>query len=230
MPELTPAYQVPLYSRIIRPIGKPIFRAIFHLLGHIHTSGQENIPRGKPYLVTINHISIFDPPLVLAFWPEMLEAMGASDLWERPGQKHLVRLYHGIQVHRGEFDRELFDKIFSVLQAGRPLLIAPEGSRSHELGMHRAKPGVSFIIEKANVPIVPVGITGTTDDFFQRAKRGERPTLGMRIGKAFTLPPVEGRGDERRESRQRNADLVMEHIAELLPSEYRGYYKYVKDA
>ena len=33
-----------------------------------------------------------------------------------------------------------------------------------------------------------------------------------------------GKGDERREARQRNADLVMAHIAGLLPETYRGYY------
>jgi 1-acyl-sn-glycerol-3-phosphate acyltransferase len=226
--EVAPAYQVPLFSRIIRPLAKPIFQGIFHILANIRISGQENVPRRKPYIVTMNHISLFDPPFVLAFWPEMLEAMGASDLWERPGQKYLVRMYHAIQVHRGEFDREVFDKVFSVLAANRPLLLAPEGGRSHQLGMNRAKPGVSFIAEKVNAPIVPVGVIGTTDDFFQRAKRGERPTLELHIGKPFTLPPAQGKGgDERREARQRNADFVMERIAELLPVEYRGYYKYV---
>jgi hypothetical protein len=46
----------------------------------------------------------------------------------------------------------------------------------------------------------------------------------MHIGKPFHLPPVEGKGAERRESRQRNADLVMRHIAGLLPENYRGVY------
>ena len=51
-----------------------------------------------------------------------------------------------------------------------------------------------------------------------------RPQLEMHIGKPFHLPPVEGKGMERRESRQRNADLVMRHIAGLLPEGYRGIY------
>jgi hypothetical protein len=48
--------------------------------------------------------------------------------------------------------------------------------------------------------------------------------LEMRIGNPIQLPPVEGKGAERRDSRQRNADLVMCHIAGLLPEEYRGVY------
>jgi hypothetical protein len=38
------------------------------------------------------------------------------------------------------------------------------------------------------------------------------------------LPPIEGKGEARRLARQRNADLLMKHIASLLPLEYRGVY------
>ena len=65
---------------------------------------------------------------------------------------------------------------------------------------------------------------GTPDDFLKRGLKGKRPLLELRVGKPFHLPPVEGRGQPRRAARQRNADLVMQHIAGLLPPEYRGVY------
>lgn len=218
------AYTVPLQNRVARRLVKPLFQALFHILARIKVTGREHIPYGTPYLVAINHISTFDPPFAVAFWPEMLEVMGASDVWDRPGQGQLARLYHGIPVHRGEYDRELFDKVLAVLAAGKPLLIAPEGGRSHVESMRQAHPGVAFIVEKSHVPVLPVGIVGTTDDFFKQAIRAERRLLELRIGKPILLPPVSGKGDERREARQRNADLVMAHIAGLLPEAYRGYY------
>jgi hypothetical protein len=46
----------------------------------------------------------------------------------------------------------------------------------------------------------------------------------MRIGAPILIPPAEGKGAERREARQRNTDLIMQRIAELLPEEYRGVY------
>ncbi len=220
-----PAYSVPLQNRAARVILKPIFQGLFHLLARIRVTGEENVPFEKPYLVAFNHISTFDPPFLLAFWPEMLEGMGAVDLWKRTGQAQLVRLYYAIPVHRGEYDRDLLDRGLSVLAAGKPLLLAPEGGRSHQIGMRRAHPGVAYLAEKAGVPVVPVGIIGTTDDFLKRASRLERRLLEMRIGKPVVLPPVTGKGDERREARQRNADLVMEQIAGLLPEEYRGVYR-----
>ncbi len=219
-----PIFTVPFKHSFARQLLKPFFQGLFHVLARIKVTGREFVPLGKPYIVAFNHVSTFDPPFVLAFWPEMLEAMGASDLWDRPGQAQLVRMYHVIPVHRGEYDRVLFDKVLSVLSSGRPLLLAPEGGRSHAIGMRRAHPGVAFIVEKAQVPVVPVGIVGTTEDFFKRAIHAERHLLELKIGRPFELPPVIGKGDERREARQRNADLVMTHIAALLPEEYRGYY------
>jgi 1-acyl-sn-glycerol-3-phosphate acyltransferase len=90
--------------------------------------------------------------------------------------------------------------------------------------MQRALPGVGYIIEHAQVSVVPAGIVGTTDDFWQRAKHGEKPQLEIRIGKPIRFPPITEKGAARRETRQRNADLVMRHIAGLLPEEYHGVY------
>lgn len=226
-------YRVPLHIQVNRIFLRPIIRTLFHILGRVKVFGRENIPLGKPYVIAMNHISIFDPPLLITFWPEQPEVIGAADVFEKKGQGPLLSMYGVIPVHRGDYDRILLEKILAILKAGRPLVIAPEGGRSHESAMRRAMPGIGYIIEHAQVPVVPVGLIGTTDDFWQRAqlfwrglpgKRGEKPNLEMRIGKPIHFPPMTQKGAERREARQKNADLVMRHIAGLLPEEYHGFY------
>ncbi len=218
-------YSVPLANRIARGIMRPPFRLAFHLLSKVVITGRENIPAKGGYLITINHVSFFEPPFILAFWPTPPEGAGAVEIWSRPGQAILVRLYHGIQVHRGEFDRQAVEAMINVLQSGRALLIAPEGGRTHALGMRRALPGVAYIIEKTGVPVLPVGIAGATDDFLARALRLQRPTLEMRIGQPFYLPAVVGKGAERHAALQANADQIMQAIAALVPPEYHGVYQ-----
>lgn len=217
-------YQVPLRFRLIRPGLKAVFRMIFHILARVKMTGRDHIPYGKPYVVAMNHISIFDPPLVAAFWPEILEIIGAADVFLKPGQGQLLKLYGVIPVHRGEYDRALLQKVVSILKSGHPLLIAPEGGRSHVPGLRRALPGIGFTVEETGVPVVPVGLVGTTEDFWQRAKRGEKPALEIRIGAPIDLQPIREKGAARREARQRNADLIMRYLAGLLPEEYRGVY------
>lgn len=218
------AYHVPLRFKIIRPVAKVIFRGIFLALARVKIIGKENIPYGTAYVVAMNHVSIFDPPFVAAFWPEQLEIIGAIDVFSKPGQGQLLKLYGVIPVHRGDYDRPLLTKIISILKSGIPLLIAPEGARSREPAMRRAKPGIAYIVEQTGAPVLPVALIGTTEDFWQRAKRGQRPFLEMRIGKPITLPPITAKGTEKHVARQRNADLVMSYLAGLLPEDYRGVY------
>ena len=220
----TNAYPVPLRFKILRPILKTLFRGIFRASARVKIIGKENIPYGCSYVVAMNHVSIFDPPFVAAFWPEELEIIGAIDVFSKPGQGQLLQLYGVIPVHRGDYDRPLLTKIVNIVKSGRPLLIAPEGTRSHDTAMRRAKPGIAFVVEKTAVPVLPVGLVGTTEDFWQRARRGEKPPLEMRIGKPVTLPPIAARGLEKHTARQKNADLVMSYLAGLLPEEYRGAY------
>ena len=224
MAEFHPVYKVPLSTQLRRSSLRPIFRLIFHLLARVTITGRENVPPRGAYLITINHVSTYDPPFALAFWPTAPEAVGAVDIWRRPGQRQLAIWYGGIPVHRGEFDRSLLDKMTSILLSGRPIIIAPEGERSHVPGMQRGFPGVAYVMDRTGVPVIPVGIIGTTDDFMERALHFTRPHLEMHIGKPFHLPPISGSGHVRQESRQHNADLIMEAIAELLPEEYRGVY------
>jgi 1-acyl-sn-glycerol-3-phosphate acyltransferase len=203
---------------------------IFYAISQVKITGKENVPPQGAYLVAVNHVSLYEAPLICAFWPIAPEALGAADIWERPGQSILARLYGGIPVHRGTYDRHLIETSLTVLRSGYPLAIAPEGERSHTPGMQRAQVGIAYLMEKARVPVVPVGIVGSTDDFLTRALHGERPTIEMQIGKPIRFPAIKARGTARREILQQNADAVMQQIAILLPLEYRGYYRdYVND-
>ncbi len=197
---------------------------LFHILGSVHIYGKENVPAKGPYLVAINHLSIIEPPLTGAFWPIPLEPVGAIEIWSKPGQGVIARLYGGIPVHRGEYDRELIDQILAALKAGNSLLIAPEGGRSHAPGLRRGKPGVAYIINKLNIPVIPVGIVGSTDDYLNKALHAKRPRLEMHIGKPLLFPAITEKGTEKRLSLQRNTDQIMLAIAEMLPFEYRGVY------
>jgi 1-acyl-sn-glycerol-3-phosphate acyltransferase len=218
------SYTVPKITRFNRLWLRPVFRGLFHLLSQVQIYGKENIPPKGPYLVAINHLSIIEPPFAVAFWPTPLEPVGAIEVWSKPGQGQLAKLYGGIPVHRGDYDRQLIEKMCAALQAGRPMLIAPEGGRSHAPGLRRGKPGLAYIVNKMNIPVIPVGIVGSTDDYLSKALHAKRPRLEMHIGKPLLLPAITGKGAEKHLSLQRNTDRIMLAIAELLPPTYRGVY------
>jgi 1-acyl-sn-glycerol-3-phosphate acyltransferase len=217
-------YAISRWVDLRRRFFRGLFRGVFNLICRVEVEGHENIPTDGAYIIAYNHISLFEPPLLICFWPELPEALAGADVFERPGQNFFVRVYDAIPVKRGEYDRNVIERMIAVLGAGRPLMIAPEGGRSHELGLRRGQPGVAYLMDLLDVPVVPVGIRGTDDHMLRRALKGQRPRLQMRIGEPIKLPPINGRGAERRAMRQANADLVMRRIAELLPARYHGVY------
>lgn len=223
-------YKIPPLVMFRRKLLRFFFRPLFRLLFRVRITGKENIPFGQPYMIASNHISIFEPPFILAFWPEIPEAVAGHDVWERTGQGLLVKWYGALPVHRGEYDREIIRNMLAALRSGHPLLIFPEGGRSHTPGMRRALPGVAYVVEKAGVPVLPIAIVGTRDDSLKQVFHGKRPKFEIRIGKPFTTSPITENGEARREARQRNSDEVMLKIAALLPEEYHGVYQgQVKD-
>jgi 1-acyl-sn-glycerol-3-phosphate acyltransferase len=136
----------------------------------------------------------------------------------------MVKGFGAIPVKRGEYDRASMETMLAVLRSGRPLMISPEGGRSHDIRMRRAHAGIAYLVDQAEVPVVPVAIEGTHDNSFREALTGKRPPFILRIGKPFSLPPITGKGATRREARQRNADEVMKRIGAMLPEDYHGVY------
>jgi 1-acyl-sn-glycerol-3-phosphate acyltransferase len=196
---------------------------IYRLGCRLALSGFENVPPPGAYIIAMNHLATYDPPLLVAFWPHPPETLGAANMMETPFVGHMMRGYGTIPVHRGEYDRTLLEKALDILKSGRPFVIAPEGGRTHKPGMREARPGIAYLALKANVPIVPVGITGT-EALMPSWKAFRRPLLTMTVGKLFRLPsdpiPREGRHERLAEY----TALIMRRIAELLPTEYRGVY------
>jgi cytidylate kinase len=219
-----PAVVIPWAVRLFRVVARPAFRLLFHILCRIQIEGRENIPAAGGYIVSCNHLSIVDPPLVVAFWPRAVEAAGAVDVLARPGQGQLMRWYGALSVHRGEADRALLEEMVRRLKAGLPVMMDPEGRRSHVPGMQEAKPGVAYVAAKAGVPVIPVGVTGT-EVATAAWKRGRRASLKMVIGRPVWLPPVDFRAPTRKQQLKANTNALMHAIAALLPEEYRGVYR-----
>lgn len=217
-------YRVPLKTQISRRFMRVFFRGLFHVLGKVELYGMEKIPADNKYVVAFNHVSMVEVPFIGAFWPTILEIIGATVVWDRPVHAMVAKGWGGIQVYREGFDREVFRKVIQSFESGRPLMISPEGTRSRTPGMQRGKSGIAYIVDKVQVPVIPVAVVGNTYDFLKEGIRGKRPVIQMIVGDLIDFPPLTGRGEEKRKNRQHNTDIIMARIAELLPEDYRGVY------
>ena len=161
-------------------------------MSRVRVTGQENVPAKGPYLVAINHVSLFESAFHSGFLAGKPEAPGQRKSGSGRDRCFLARMYGGIQVHRGEYDRQLIDQMLSALRSGRPLVLAPEGGRSHSLGMRRGLPGMAYLVEQTGVPVIPVGIVGTYDEFFAEMLERQAPARGNAHRQA-AVPSAGGR-------------------------------------
>jgi len=170
-------YHVPFWTRINRRFLKGFFKGFFHLLGKVELFGMENIPDHNNYVAIFNHVSLVEVPFIAAFWPTILEIIGGADVWSRPGVSIVVKMWSGVQVNRLGFDRDVFKQVKKIFEADRPLMISPEGTRSHTPGLQRGKPGVAHIIDQVGVEVLPVAVVGNTMEFLKKGLRGKRPPI-----------------------------------------------------
>lgn len=217
------AASVPWKVGLFRTFARPAFRLLFRLLSRVEIEGLANVPRRGSYLVACNHISIYEPPLVIAFWPCALEVAAAVDVFDRPQQGTLVRLYGSLPVHRGEFDRRLIEAMIAMLLAGRPVLIFPEGGRTHSPGLRQAWHGTSYVAARSGVDVLPVGVTGT-ESLGEAIRQHRRARLRIMIGEPIATPAIDLRRPERKITLHSHTETIMKAIAGLLPEAYRGVY------
>jgi 1-acyl-sn-glycerol-3-phosphate acyltransferase len=205
-----------------RSLLRSILRFLFSIFTRLEIHNQENIPPAGPVLLAHNHLSRLDAPLVFILLLRHDATWLVAHTYRKvPLLNWFVDSIHGIWINRETADLGALKLALAHLRAGGLLGIAPEGYISHTGGLRQAKTGIAYLADKGHAQVVPLAISGT-DRVFRDLFRFRRACVQVRVGQAFTLPPV-GR-DRRDEDLQRNTDTIMCQIAALLPEEYRGIY------
>jgi 1-acyl-sn-glycerol-3-phosphate acyltransferase len=205
-------------------------RALLAGLTRIRIEGDVRaIPLEGPVIVAANHASNLDP-VVLA--SSVMPRSGRR--WQWLGKKELfawpivgwIASHGGVHpVDRSTADVEAYRLAKRILDEGHALFVFPEGTRSRDGALQRARDGVAVLALRTGAPIVPIGVAGSYD----RWPRGQKlPHPGgrvtVRVGAPFRVADELPPGLDRKAATPLATDLIMRRIAELLPPEQRGVY------
>jgi len=206
--------------------ARPFVLAALRLLIGFRIEGLENVPKKSAALVISNHIHNSDPILLVAAYPRPLLWMAKKEVFRVPFVGWVADSAGAFPVDRGSADRNALRNAERLLREQNLVGVFPEGTRSTTGGLKDVYPGVALIAAKSGVPILPTAIIGSDTLPFNgrkgRRRSGRRPKVTVRIGEPFVLATKTP--DGRRQDMAELTDIMMTHIARLLPEEYRGIY------
>ena len=198
------------------------FKSITSLICRIDDSELIKVPKQGPLIIYTNHVNILEIPILYThLQPRRVHGMLLAERWKIPVLNWVLDVTETIPLHRGEADIYSIRKGLQALEKGEMLVIAPEGSRSHDGILQAAHPGVVLLALHSRAPILPVIYFGA-ENYTKNISRLRRTDFHLRVGKQFHL---DDRGEKvTRLLRQKMTEEMMCQMASILPPEYRGYY------
>jgi len=220
------------FQRWVRRLTRKLLTRVYERWFEFEASGLENLPLSGPFIIAANHTSHMDTGAVMVALGERAEnlfVLGARDYFFNTRLKGWF--FHTF-LRVVPFDRtvnplEGLRIAAAILQAGYPLLIFPEGTRSVTGKLQPFKPGLGLLAIETGVPVVPALIEGTFEALpkgrFLPRKSKIRVTFGepVRVEMFVAAKQFSAKATpkERRELYQQFTDEVRKRIEQLQSSQ-----------
>jgi 1-acyl-sn-glycerol-3-phosphate acyltransferase len=198
------------------------FKILTRVICRIHDEPLVKVPHQGPLIIVTNHINILEVPLVyVVLQPRPIGGFSAAKRWKVWWSRWLLNVTGAIPLHRGEADINAMRRGLEWLNKGNILIIAPEGTRSHDGRLQRGYPGVVLLAMRTSAPLLPLVFFGH-ENFEENLKHLRKTDIYFEVGDRFYLDPKKQKVTQR--IRQEMTDEIMYKMAALLPPENRGVY------
>ena len=190
-----------------------VLKPVFWLLFPYKTVGKKNIPPAKDGMRIImcsNHISDIDPVFILEAQRRPVYYMAKSELFpNKLATWFFSTVFGAFPVQRGKGDSGAIDKSVQLVHDGKMMGIFPEGTRSRDGSLGRAKSGAALIASASGAHILPVAILTKS----QKVKLFRKTTIIF----GEPMSPTELHLDDAEKPDLRYASRrIMERIGELM--------------
>ncbi|MFO1487272.1 MAG: lysophospholipid acyltransferase family protein [Verrucomicrobiota bacterium] len=126
--------------------------------------GRERLNPKVPQLLVINHVSLLDTLLIagLCWWRHCypLLVLGDRNVWHASGIRKFLSRRTAFLLDRGKLNPNRIRELQAFGRAGNEfqLIVFPEGTRGDGVNVATCQPGIYFIAQAAQIPILPVFI------------------------------------------------------------------------
>lgn len=215
-----------LYDFLKRFAVRPLLRIFFK----IDLQGIENIPAEGAAILASNHLSVSDSVFLPASIERPVIFLAKDDYFNGKGPKGRFIAWFFRNINQLPMDRSggkgsaaSLASANRALQEGKILGIYPEGTRSPDGRLYRAKLGVAKLAIESGAPVIPIAMIGT--DKVQPIGRGiPKPgRIGIHVGAPLDFSQYAGQADDPQILRL-VADKIRKAINELSGQNYVDVY------
>ncbi|MDB5815611.1 MAG: transporter [Rhodocyclales bacterium] len=177
---------------------------LMHTVYRLRVRGVENIPESGPAVIVCNHVSYVDALIIVAASRRPIRFVMDHNIFKIPLVNFVFRENRAIPIASAKEDAALLDKAYdeiaAALAAGELIGIFPEGGITRDGEIGTFKNGISRILERSPVPVVPMALRGLWDSAFARKpgsnllramRRGVWSSVELNIGNARTTEPCD---------------------------------------
>ena len=211
---------------------KAVLTPVFRLLWRCRVEGKGHVPRSGPVILAPNHISFCDSLFVPLVVHRRVTFVAKSEYFDRRRTAWFFRAVGQIPMQRqgGSASERALAAARDVLQGGGVLGIYPEGTRSPDGRLYRGHTGVARVALGCGVPVIPVGIVGTTD-VQPRGSMMLRPfrSVTIRFGEPLDVSRFTGEPADDPLALRTLTDELMFEIRRLSGQEYVDHYAKRRD-
>ena len=175
---------------------------LIHTIHRVKTVDVDRIPDDGPAVLVCNHVSYVDALVIGAASPRPIRFVMDHRIFKTPFLGWIFRTAKAIPIAPAKEDPFLMERAFidiaEALHQGDLVCIFPEGKLTRTGDMSEFRGGISKIVERSKVPVIPMALRGLWGSVFTRdpgnvfersLTRGLRSKLALAVG--APVPPQE---------------------------------------
>ncbi len=208
------------------PVAKAVITPLFRASWKFDVQGLEHVPDTGGAILCPNHTSVLDSFFVPAVLPRRVTYVGKAEYMDDWKTRKLFPALGMIPIDRegGDAAERALATAQRILESGQLFGIYPEGTRSRNGDLHRGHTGPARLALRANVPIIPIGISGAREVMPPDARFPKlRMPVTIKFGRPISVARYLDRAGDHLVLRQ-IIDEVMYEIRELSGQTYINEY------
>jgi 1-acyl-sn-glycerol-3-phosphate acyltransferase len=174
-----------IYGLVPEFLLRFIIWMLIHTVYRLRVQELDRVPEEGPAVIVCNHVSFVDALVIMAACKRPIRFVMDHHIFRWPVLNFVFRTSKAIPIASAKEDpvmmERAFDEVARALDAGDLVGIFPEGKITADGNINPFRPGITRILQRNPVPVVPMALRGLWGSFFSR-KDGAAMTRPFRRG------------------------------------------------